>query len=243
VMVDLTASPPLDELMLHPLANPEKWLQLGGPVVLLTADGSLIARSLVEVNISAELLAASPDGLSFAFIGRPKDAFVQKGVYVSAFVDRQARRLMDFADSTDPNAQDRWSLDWSPDGRNLLLSENGRILLVDVSNGDSKEIARGGSARWSPTGDWISYSNLQHQATLQNTVTGEARVIDRHYVVRPIDWSPDGRYLSLPEINGCLSIYGCVWIYRVSDGAFLPIREYKGARSRTPQWIDLRRTN
>ncbi len=52
----------------------------------------------------------------------------------------------------------------------------------------------------------------------------------------PIEWSPDGRYLLIYEGQGSHVPYGCIWVYRVSDGAFVPIPNY-GVGGPRPHWI------
>jgi Tol biopolymer transport system component len=131
------------------------------------------------------------------------------------------------------------SVDWSPDGESVLFSYEGAVLLVDAQTGQTRKIADGGAALWSPTGEWISYVTSQSEPALLNVATGESKVINPGKPTGSVlEWSPDGKYLLIPEGEGSHVPYGCLWVYRVSDGAFVPILRY-GMTNSTPHWIQL----
>ncbi len=81
--------------------------------------------------------------------------------------------------------------------------------------------------------------SMDSEPSLLNTTTGEFRVIDPgRGTGRSIEWSPDGKYLLIYETKGGHVPYGCQWVYRVSDGAFIPI-PYYGQGGPHPYWIQL----
>ena len=57
--------------------------------------------------------------------------------------------------------------------------------------------------------------------------TGKTRAIDPGFeIVSTIEWSPDAKYLLIPEGGGSHVPYGCHWVYRISDAAFYPVCDY-----------------
>jgi hypothetical protein len=210
----------------------------GGPVVVMDKKGTVIERS--EISVHAGLLALSPDEKSFAYLGvrlaHPRDV---PGVYVAQFRGQEGQRLL----TTDALPQDgalvRTSLDWSPDGRKLLFASVEGIRLIDVQTGAVQKVADGGAARWSPSGEWITYLTPRSEAMLFNLTTGEAKAIDpNRQVVAPVEWSPDGKYLLIREGEGSNVPYGCYWAYRISDSSWLPLQDL-GVGGLLPNWVKL----
>jgi hypothetical protein len=231
VLVDLSGAPePFD-----PKATGDA---SSGPVVLMDEEGRVIERSVIRVH--ANLLSLSPDERSFAFLGSSETAPTGgAGVYVAGFREKEVRKLA----SVDPvlalNNRVRPSLDWSSDGRGLLFTDAEGIHLVNVETGKSDKIADGGMARLAPSGQWISLVTLQGEAMLLNLRTRETKTIDPgHTVNRPMEWSPDGKYLLVDEGEGSHVPYGCYWVYRVSDSAWLALQDL-GVGGLPPNWIQL----
>jgi hypothetical protein len=243
VMVDMTSSP-----FVHPLVDPEQHVaslpKQGGQVVVIDTNGSLVLRS--DLWINSGIVALSPDRDLFAFVGRvrghpPEDV----GVYIAGFHDSEARKLMNltlalpYDHGIDVSV---WTtLDWSPRGEALLLSYRGSIYNLDIATARSRKIADGGVAKWSPSGDSISYVTLKAEPALLNRASGETRLIDsRHETNLALEWSPDGEYVLVREGEGSHVPYGCLWVYRVSDGAWAPILWW-GIGGPSPQWIQFRK--
>jgi Tol biopolymer transport system component len=102
------------------------------------------------------------------------------------------------------------SVDWSPDGESVLFSYEGAVLLVDAQTGQTRKIADGGAALWSPTGEWISYVTSQSEPALLNVATGASKIINPGKPTGSVlEWSPDGKYLLIPEGEGSHVPYGC----------------------------------
>lgn len=218
----------------------------GGQVVLLNTQGKIMDRS--DARVQAGVLALSPDQKRFAFIGRPGERTPQDdGVYVAGFHGPEMQKL----GNVSPDQQvrlfeqtypvlTRKTLDWSPDGESLLLGDGGAIVLLDAHTGRARKIGDGGGARWSPSSNLITYVSPKVQAVLLNVTTGQTRLIDPgRQVLSPVEWSPDGRYLLIAEGQGCHVPFGCLWVYRVSDGSFAPILSF-GSAGRPPHWIQVR---
>jgi WD40 repeat protein len=203
----------------------------GGPVVVMDTHGAIVQRSDLEVD--AHAVSLSPDEKTIAFVGAPRGPLGDLGVFVAGFHGLTARKVKDLPVQTGPPLPD---LDWSPDGQNLLLSNLGAIEILNVETGQSQKVADGRDARWSPSGDWISYVNPQSRAALLNLRTHETKIIDPSAKIAwQIEWSPDGKLLLFAEQVG--TYFGLQWVYRISDGAYCPVHDLGGVLR--PNWITL----
>jgi dipeptidyl aminopeptidase/acylaminoacyl peptidase len=239
VVVDMTSSPspnPLRDSVPDLLKGLRSY---GGQVVVMDARHIVLARS--EIRIWPDEVSLSPDERLFAFVsvlqgGQQGDL----GLYVAGFGKEDVRRLMSVARPTHHEGfQAQTTVDWSPDGKSLLFGNEGAVLLVDSHTGRTRKIADGSAALWSPSGDWISYITADWDPALLNVTSGESRRIDPGKRTRsPLEWSPDGKYLLILEGEGSHVPYGCLWVYRISDGAFVPIPNY-GKGGPRAHWIQL----
>jgi hypothetical protein len=242
-MVDLTSAP-----VLNPLKDPSGTVaalpRYGGPVVEIDTRGAVIARSRLLFRPGPVSLA--PDGEHFAIISAPLGPYDRRaGAYIAGFHDDDARNLnVTFAGSRDSpsdrhGSAEQTSTDWSPQGGRLLLSYLGAVSLVDVRTGQSKKLVEGGGAMWSPSGDWISYMTPKSEVALLNPSTGVSKLIDPgKEMLWPPKWSPDGKYLLVPEGRGSHVVDGCLWVYRISDGAWAPVPD-SGALLAEWYWIEM----
>lgn len=204
----------------------------GNRAVLLDAHGRVQARS--ELRFYGGNVVPSADGKQFAFHGYPSGAkFEQTGIYVAGIRGQEARKLMPALVPLGEPA----TLDWSPDGRTLLVSRIGIISLIDLQTGHITKIADGSFALWSPDGRWISFVTPEREAALFDVAARRVEKIDPGKGTgRPLEWSPDGRYLLVSEAEGSHYPYGCLWVLRVADRAFTPIVGY-GQGGPHPQWL------
>jgi dipeptidyl aminopeptidase/acylaminoacyl peptidase len=240
VVVDMTSSPTLNPLRVSPSDFLQQLRVCGGQVVVMDTRNTVLARS--EIRIWPAEVSLSPDERLFAFVsalqgGQQRD----QGLYVAGFGKGEARKLMNV---TRPTSHDGYqvhtTVDWSPDGKSLVFNGDGAVLLVDLRTGRSRKVADGSAPLWSPSGDWISYVTPDREAALLNVSSGESRRIDPGKKTgTPLEWSPDGKYLLILEGEGSHVPYGCLWVYRVSDGAFVPIPNYYGTGGPRAQWIQL----
>jgi dipeptidyl aminopeptidase/acylaminoacyl peptidase len=239
VVVDMTSSPALN-LLRDSASDLLKELRIyGGQVVVMDTRNAVLARS--EIRIWPADVSLSPDERRFAFVGVLQGG--QQGdqcLYVAGFGKGEAQKLMNV---TRPTSHDGYqvhtTVDWSPDGNSLVFNNEGAVLLVDSGTGSSRKIADGSAPLWSPSGDWISFITPDREAALLNVSSGESRRIDAgRKTGTPIEWSPDGEYLLILEGEGSHVPFGCLWVYRVSDGAFVPIPNY-GTGGPRAKWIQL----
>ena len=205
--------------------------QNGGQVAVLDLDGKVIGRS--KVRISSGLVALSPDGRRFAFGGTPGGFPLKaQGVYIASFDSTECRRVFPVVDQPpgEPHTLGRdYSLQWSPDGGALLYSYRGKVVLIDLRTGQTRSLVDGGgAARLSPRGDRLAYITPNTRVALLDLTSGQSHLIDpdRGTNMRPVEWSPDGRYVTFVETEGSHVPYGCLWVYRVSDGAFVAIPDW-----------------
>jgi hypothetical protein len=244
VAVDTPSVPLFDPL--HPPVGTEMIMsRFGGQLVVMDERGRPVSRSeLSLLSSGGRSVALSPDRTRFAFIGVAAGFGVaENGIYVAGFRDAVARKLLGVGPS--PGAEvgrpaPQTVLDWSPDGDHLLLSHGGGVWLVDVRTGDSRKVADGGVALWSPAGRWISYADANFEPALLDITTGESKRIDpEHGTGSPLEWSPDGAYLLIWEGQGSHVPFGTRWVYRISDGAFAALPYYNGMGGQPAQWIQV----
>ena len=228
----------------RPAASNVDFMNEGGQVVVMNAEGKFVSRSELTIVAGAQrTVALSPDETRFAFVGKPCCLSISEvGIYVAGFHDAVARKLMSLGPP--PRIEvgkppPRIVLDWSPHGDELLLSRGGVVLRIDVRTGHSRKVADGAVALWSPTGDWISYADVNFEPALLNVTTGESKPIDReHGTGSPLEWSPEGEYLLIVEGRGSHVPYGSLWVYRISDSAFAHIPD-SSSGGPAFQWIQV----
>jgi len=238
-MVDVSEATP--ESRLKDVTSP-RTLFLGieaycGTIVELDLHGTLIARS--ASRFVPTWVSLSHNGEKFAILGkRIGDSDWIPNIYVGEFNGSEARRVRGV--DLGQRYMGQPSLDWSPDGATLLLSHLGSLSLVDVETGHLKDIGSGGSGRWSPKGDWISYLTTQSEVAILRLSSGERKVINPgKQAVSAAEWSPDGDYLLVEEMGGSHVYKGCLWVYRIADGAWAPFPDY-GVYQQSWYWIDTR---
>lgn len=101
---------------------------------------------------------------------------------------------------------------WSPDGKTIALmakipDHSWRILTVHANGGPAGEASKGddpqGAPTWSPDSQWISYGNVECEATRTcaihrlSVVTGEELVLPGSEGLSTARWPPEANSLQL----------------------------------------------
>lgn len=106
---------------------------------------------------------------------------------------------------------ERSDLGWAPDGKRLVAARGSDIAVFDLRTGQLNVIGKGIDPVWSPTGEWIAYSDESHRECIVTHPDGTGTKVLRDerrdfWVYRLIFygavWSPDGSRLLLDEIKG-----------------------------------------
>jgi WD40 repeat protein len=158
-------------------------------------------------------LAFSPDGKEVAFASQaetPSDSgYCFHNPVVLQILDLATGRLtpIPYAGSLVENSR----LSWSPDGRYVVgqfwccsAPSIYQIVVIDLSSGSAKVIAKGTDPSWSPNGDWISYEDQKKKECILIHPDGTgARIVQDlrgHWMfLKGAIWSPDGNQLLFNE--------------------------------------------
>ncbi len=103
----------------------------------------------------------------------------------------------------DKRPQSQWmNLSLSPDGEKAVATHQGRVELIDLTNG-STEPLRGEffMAAWSPNGKWLAATE---KGQTGRTILMDAKTLTQKRILSPseLDWSPDSRYILTVEACG-----------------------------------------
>jgi len=125
---------------------------------------------------------------------------------------------------------------WSPDGTEVVYTFNQSpgfqiVRIYNTALGQSRDLARGGWATWSPDGAWIAFLDRPSSPRAQST----------YYVLRPsggsekrallrteigadaLWWSADSRFVAYVGCGDAARVRSCnemgLWVRRVEDGA------------------------
>lgn len=101
------------------------------------------------------------------------------------------------------------ALSWSPDGKYLADDVAGHrygdIVVIDVATGETKTIAEGSDASWSPKGDWIAYIKAADCMIIHPDGTGARSLFEEERKWMewgpdpPLVWAPDGERLLINQ--------------------------------------------
>ncbi len=184
---------------------------LQSELLIQTTDGKTVVRRRFLVDIMP--IALSERTHRLAFVGSLPPEYPRPGTYWRSF---------DFSTGGFIGDGAAVHAEWSPDGATLAYEEGEEIRLFDIASGSSKTLAKGVSPSWSPDGKRIAFQSPDWLAAL---ITPEGKRMDwpigRHHISGRVGWSPDGRFVSVPDIGSItwLLAYSRPLVCRVADGA------------------------
>jgi len=152
--------------------------------------------------------AFSPDGSRVAFVSEQED---RKSALAILDLSTGAIATLSHPSAVAMSA----SLSWSPTGTQMAVevqhgNQPSDIAIVDVKTENVKVIGKGVDPVWSPTGEWIAYSDearekcnlVRPDGTETKTVRNLGRIFGYRMFASGVVWSPDGKQLLLNEMKG-----------------------------------------
>lgn len=87
-------------------------------------------------------------------------------------------------------------LGWSPDCARIVLSNSGRVRIVNLRTLTHDDVGSGKNPSWSPDGHFIAWQNSESGATIYAVQDKRTRtILGGRKVLYGLQWSPDSRYL------------------------------------------------
>ena len=133
---------------------------------------------------------------------------------------------------------------WSPDGRRILLRSGmrreGRGLLIPRLGGEPRPLPTEVVAAWSPDGErivgwWPATDTLRFVDVAAGEVIGSLPLEMPHDWINGVDWSPDGRFLTVATSEGEAMRGGALWTVPVEGGRGVEIFRDSVVLS-SPRW-------
>ena len=102
---------------------------------------------------------------------------------------------------------------FSPDGQQVVYETDhvidkhgihGRIKVLDLALGTSRELSSGTHPTWSPSGKGIAYLDNGAYYLIGPSGTGRTQLFRNRYAYSPLWWSPDSRFVAY-------NVYCCFW--------------------------------
>jgi Tol biopolymer transport system component len=118
---------------------------------------------------------------------------------------------------------------WSPDGAKVVYSANGTVSVYDTDTKNSRRLANGDYATWSPDGKWIAIIKGNAYCLL-DPQSGEGKVLFKQKnAFTPLWWSPDSQYVGYAtRVGVSLSVVEQVdlRVRRIQDGADERVQQF-----------------
>ncbi|GAB4520887.1 MAG: S9 family peptidase [Anaerolineae bacterium] len=164
-------------------------------------------QQFAATRLYSDVVAYSPDGQQIAHI---TDTTGQFNLWTIPSGGGIPRQLTTFKDNTVRNVV------WSPDGKQIWFQadhdgdEQHQMYLVGAAHGWPQALTNNPEAQfnigdWS--GEWMAYTANDvapesMNVILRHTETGETRRLTTEGLFFAVDWSPNGRYLTLVQFDG-----------------------------------------
>jgi Tol biopolymer transport system component len=154
-------------------------------------DGTKVER--VSGDGYAAVPTWSPDGRRLALLRAEQDRQQVWNLWVLDLSSREMTRL------TDHRHGQVWSGAWFPDGRRIAYSHEDRLIILDMTSGQSeiypsplkRQLVR--TPAVSPDGRWIMFQVFRDGAWLFDLSDGSMRRVLDDPSAEEFTWSPDGR--------------------------------------------------
>ncbi len=235
-----------------------------GNLLAVRADGTTTVNLTADLDLFASEAAWSPDGSRIAFVGSGDRLYPEPGTIFVVNVDGSGLEQVT-AGPGDSGPS------WSPDGTRLvfdrviaargsnsddLFAQETQLFVVDLdaaSEWQLTDIPRetnfsiSESPAWSPTGEWIAFSNA-------NGIAGPSPLDSTIYLVRPdgsdliplaktqgdaqLVWSPDGERLAYErQRGGSWDFHGRhIWYVQIDDPEPVDVAGGDGIDPDNPVW-------
>jgi len=175
--------------------------------------------------------AVSPDLQRIAVVG-VDNARRAAGIFVVSKGDESPRAVHGFGSAIlppDPRAG-RSPIDlilsraaapsWSPDGKVIAFSAEGKMYMYEVDAGEEMQIGAGTAPSWSADGQNLAFLAPDCAVTIGDAKGKMARRLQIFAATSStIRWSPNGRYILVNRSAKRNTRCGQQTVYRVSDGA------------------------
>ena len=180
----------------------------GNPHIFLQRQGEAKPHRLTNQTLPEFRPAWSPDGQQLAYL-RPQGP--DKFILVRQRVSGNTETVVSTVSYFWPQHTDAPALDWSPDGKRFVVSEQPtsyapvRLLLIDAASGETTVLTEprygtGGDfeAKFSPDGAMVAFrrgrlGDLYTISTQGESKTPAHRLTSESMGVRGVAWSGDGR--------------------------------------------------
>jgi TolB protein len=93
-------------------------------------------------------------------------------------------------------------VDWSPDGRRLVVERHGRLYVVGADGRHERLLTAGNSPSWAPKSGQIAFIRKADAYVIESSGHGLRRITSSGAVDGEPAWSPDGKRLALVSTDG-----------------------------------------